>query len=339
MENTFPAYVVRSHEQSGVNAAVEQLKKEDLPNGDVTVQVQYSSVNYKDGLATIEKGGVVREYPMVPGIDLAGTVEESVSGRFAPGDRVISTGFEPGVSHFGGYSRYARLRSEWLVPLPSGLSEKEAMAIGTAGFTAALSVDALLQAGVTPDMGNILVTGATGGVGSMAVAILAKLGFEVTASTGKKKEQEKLLIDLGASQVISREEADAPAKGAMGKQLWAGVVDPAAGPALAERLKQVQYGGAVAVSGLTAGSRFESTVFPFIMRGIQLIGIDSVYCPMERRERLWNLLGGDWKPDRALELGIQEITWAQLPHTLENILQGGAVGRTVVNTMADIPTE
>ena len=339
MENTFPAYVVRNLEEGGVKAAVEQLRKEDLPNGDVTVQVQYSSVNYKDGLATIDKGGVVREYPMVPGIDLAGTVEESVSGRFAPGDRVISTGFEPGVSHFGGYSRYARLRTEWLVPLPPGLSEKEAMAIGTAGFTAALSVDALLQAGVTPDMGNILVTGATGGVGSMAVAILAKLGFKVTASTGKKKDQEKLLIDLGASQVISREEADAPAKGAMGKQLWAGVVDPAAGPALAERLKQVQYGGAVAVSGLTAGSRFESTVFPFIIRGIQLIGIDSVYCPMERRERLWNLLGGDWKPDRALELGIQEISWAQLPHTLENILQGGAVGRTVVNTMADVPTE
>ncbi|MEO2203978.1 acryloyl-CoA reductase [Paenibacillus pabuli] len=339
MENTFPAYVVRNLEEGGVKAAVEQLRKEDLPNGDVTVQVQYSSVNYKDGLATIDKGGVVREYPMVPGIDLAGTVEESVSGRFAPGDRVISTGFEPGVSHFGGYSRYARLRTEWLVPLPPGLSEKEAMAIGTAGFTAALSVDALLQAGVTPDMGNILVTGATGGVGSMAVAILAKLGFKVTASTGKKKEQEKLLIDLGASQVISREEADAPAKGGMGKQLWAGVVDPAAGPALAERLKQVQYGGAVAVSGLTAGSRFESTVFPFIIRGIQLIGIDSVYCPMERRERLWNLLGGDWKPDRALELGIQEISWAQLPHTLENILQGGAVGRTVVNTTEDVPTE
>ncbi|WP_337032179.1 acryloyl-CoA reductase [Paenibacillus illinoisensis] len=339
MENTFPAYVVRSQEKGRVKASVEQLKKEDLPNGDVIVQVQYSSVNYKDGLATIEKGGVVREYPMVPGIDLAGMVEESVSGRFAPGDRVISTGFEPGVSHFGGYSRYARLRSEWLVPLPPGLSEKEAMAIGTAGFTAALSVDALLQAGVTPEMGKILVTGATGGVGSMAVAILAKLGFEVTASTGKKKEQEKLLIDLGASHVISREEADAPAKGAMGKQLWAGVVDPAAGPALAERLKQVQYGGAVAVSGLTAGTRFESTVFPFIMRGIQLIGIDSVYCPMERREHLWNLLGGDWKPDRALELGIQEITWAELPHTLENILQGGAVGRTVVNTMAEIPTE
>lgn len=162
MKNHFNAYVVRKEEQGGVKAGIEQLKKEDLPNGDVTVQVQYSSVNYKDGLATLEKGGVVREYPMVPGIDLAGTVEESVSGRFAPGDRVISTGFEPGVSHYGGYSEYARLRSEWLVPLPPGLSEKEAMAIGTAGFTAALSVDALLQAGVTPAMGKILVTGATG---------------------------------------------------------------------------------------------------------------------------------------------------------------------------------
>ncbi|MCM3175381.1 acryloyl-CoA reductase [Paenibacillus sp. MER 99-2] len=332
MENTFPAYVVRKEQDGAVKAAIEQLRKEDLPNGDVTLQVQYSSVNYKDGLATIEKGGVVREYPIVPGIDLAGTVEESVSGRFAPGDRVISTGFEPGVSHFGGYSRYARLRSEWLVPLPPGLSEKEAMAIGTAGFTAALSVDAMVQAGVTPEMGKILVTGATGGVGSMAVAILAKLGYEVTASTGKKEQQEQLLRDLGASHVISREEADMPAKGALGKQLWAGVVDPVGGAALAERLKQIQYGGVVAVSGLTGGTAFESTVLPFILRGIQLIGIDSVYCPMERRERLWKLLGDEWKPDRALELGIQEITWEQLPQTLGAILQGEAVGRTVVNT-------
>lgn len=339
MKPHFNAYVVRKEEQGGVKAAVEQLKKEDLPNGDVTVQVQYSSVNYKDGLATLEKGGVVREYPMVPGIDLAGTVEESVSGRFAPGDRVISTGFEPGVSHYGGYSEYARLRSEWLVPLPPGLSEKEAMAIGTAGFTAALSVDALLQAGVTPERGKVLVTGATGGVGSMAVAILAKLGFEVTASTGKKDQEEQLLRDLGASDVISREEADAPAKGAMGKQLWAGVVDPTGGPALAERLKQIQYGGAVAVSGLTGGTAFESTVLPFILRGIQLIGIDSVYCPMERRERLWKLLGGEWKPERALELGIQEISLDQLPQTLETILQGGAVGRTVVNIISDLPSE
>ncbi|WP_145408793.1 acrylyl-CoA reductase family protein [Paenibacillus xylanexedens] len=333
MENTFPAYVVRKEQDGAVKAAIEQLRKEDLPNGDVTLQVQYSSVNYKDGLATIEKGGVVREYPIVPGIDLAGTVEESVSGRFAPGDRVISTGFEPGVSHFGGYSRYARLRSEWLVPLPPGLSEKEAMAIGTAGFTAALSVDAMVQAGVTPEMGKILVTGATGGVGSMAVAILAKLGYEVTASTGKKEQQEQLLRDLGASHVISREEADMPAKGALGKQLWAGVVDPVGGAALAERLKQIQYGGVVAVSGLTGGTAFESTVLPFILRGIQLIGIDSVYCPMERRERLWKLLGDEWKPDRALKLGIQEITWDQLPQTLGAILQGEAVGRTVVNTM------
>lgn len=332
MENTFPAYVVRKEQDGAVKAAIEQLRKEDLPNGDVTLQVQYSSVNYKDGLASIEKGGVVREYPIVPGIDLAGTVEESVSGRFAPGDRVISTGFEPGVSHFGGYSRYARLRSEWLVPLPPGLSEKEAMAIGTAGFTAALSVDAMVQAGVTPEMGKILVTGATGGVGSMAVAILAKLGYEVTASTGKKEQQEQLLRDLGASHVISREEADMPAKGALGKQLWAGIVDPVGGAALAERLKQIQYGGVVAVSGLTGGTAFESTVLPFILRGIQLIGIDSVYCPMERRERLWKLLGDEWKPDRALELGIQEVTWDQLPQTLGAILQGEAVGRTVVNT-------
>ncbi|WP_145412693.1 oxidoreductase [Paenibacillus xylanexedens] len=335
MKEQFQAYVIRKDDQKGVTANLEQLKKEDLPNGDVTVQVHYSSVNYKDGLASLEKGGVIRNYPMVLGIDMAGTVDESVSGRFAPGDRVISTGFEPGVSHYGGYSEYARLRSEWLVPLPQGLSEKEAMAIGTAGFTAGLSVDALLQAGVAPEMGKVLVTGATGGVGSMAIAILVKLGFEVTASTGKKQQEEELLRSLGASEVISREEADAPVGGAMGKQKWAGVVDPTAGPALAERLKQVQYGGAVAVSGLTGGNGFESTVFPFILRGIQLIGIDSVYCPMERRERIWNKLGGEWKPDRALSLGVREITLDQLPHTLENILQGGAVGRTVVRVSSE----
>ncbi|MBU5351040.1 acryloyl-CoA reductase [Paenibacillus silvae] len=335
MKEQFQAYVIRKHDQQGVTASIEQLKKEDLPNGDVTVKVHYSSVNYKDGLATVEKGGVVRQYPMVPGIDLVGTVEESVSGRFAPGDRVISTGFEPGVSHYGGYSEYARLQSEWLVPLPQGLSEQEAMAIGTAGFTAALSVDALIHAGITPEMGKILVTGATGGVGSMAIAILAKLGYAVTASTGKKQQEEALLRSLGAAEVISREEADAPIKGAMGKQQWAAVVDPTAGQALAERLKQVQYGGAVAVSGLTGGSGFESTVFPFILRGIQLIGIDSVYCPMARRERIWTKLGGDWKPDRALALGVQEITLEQLPHTLENILKGGAVGRTVVRICSE----
>ncbi|MEN1984881.1 acrylyl-CoA reductase family protein [Paenibacillus hubeiensis] len=339
MNTSFPAYVVRQDEQGRVHAAIEQLRKEDLPNGDVSVHVQYSSVNYKDGLAAAEKGGVVRHYPMVPGIDIAGVVEESVSGSFAPGDRVISTGYEPGVSHFGGFSRYARLSSEWLVPLPPGLSEKEAMAIGTAGFTAALSVDALLHAGVKPAMGPVLVTGATGGVGSMAVAILSRLGFEVTASTGKKAEQEPLLKRLGAAHVISREEADAPAKGALGKQLWAGIVDPTAGAGLAERLKHVRYGGAAAVSGLTGGPSFESSVFPFILRGVQLIGIDSVYCPMERRERIWKLLGGQWKPERALELGIQEISWAQLPQTLETILKGGAVGRSVLNTMTEPPME
>ena len=339
MKEQFQAYVIRKDDQEKVTANIELLKKEDLPNGDVTVQVHYSSVNYKDGLASIEKGGVVRNYPMVPGIDLVGTVEESVSGRFAPGDRVINTGFESGVAHYGGYSVYARLRSEWLVALPQGLSAKEAMAIGTAGFTAALSVDALLQAGITPEAGKILVTGATGGVGSMAIAILSKLGFQVTASTGKKQQEESLLRSLGAVEVITREEADAPVRGAMGKQVWAGIVDPTAGPALAERLKLVQYGGAVAVSGLTGGNDFESTVFPFILRGIQLIGIDSVYCPMERRERIWNLLGGDWKPDRALALGVKEITMEQLPDTLSNILQGGAVGRTVVRVSSQLPME
>ncbi|MDO7905745.1 acryloyl-CoA reductase [Paenibacillus sp. JX-17] len=325
----FEAFIVRNDEQ-GFRTGLEQVTPDFLPEGNVLVRVTYSSVNYKDGLAGTADGKIVRSYPFIPGIDLAGEVVESRDARYAPGDQVLCTGYELGVSHFGGYSQYARVQGDWLVRLPEGLSAKVAMAVGTAGFTAALSVHSLLDQGLAPESGPILVTGATGGVGSTAVAILSRLGFEVTASTGKAETQTALLKSLGAAHVISREEAQAVSKGALAKTQWAGIVDPVGGPATAEHLKRLQYGGILALSGLTGGGSFDATVFPFILRGVRLQGIDSVYCPMPLRSEIWNKLAEAWKPVKLLELGIQEVTLSELPDVLAAILQGQAAGRTVV---------
>ncbi|WP_438350221.1 acryloyl-CoA reductase [Paenibacillus sp. FA6] len=327
--NSFQAFMIRKDDQ-GFRSGVETLNIDQLPEGDVTVEVEYSSVNYKDGLANSSEGRIVKSYPFIPGIDLAGTVVESNHPRFQSGDVVLCTGFGLGEVHFGGYSRLARVSGDWLVSLPQGLNSKEAMGIGTAGFTAALSVERLILNGLTPERGPVLVTGATGGVGSVAVNILAQLGFEVVASTGKVDTQSEWLQQLGATLVVSREEIIAPPKGVLAKERWAGVVDPVGGSHLAGLLKTVQYGGGVALSGLTGGGSFESTVYPFILRGIQLLGIDSVYCPMEHRQAIWTKLGAAWKPVKVLEGGITEISLHELPDVLENILQGGAVGRTVV---------
>lgn len=328
-DHTFKAYMVRKDE-NGFRAGLEQLTLSELPDAEVTIQVEYSSVNYKDGLASIENGKVVRSYPVIPGIDLAGTVIESADHRFKKGDKVLATGYELGVKHFGGYSPYAKVPADWLVPLPDGLTTKEAMAIGTAGFTAAMSVQSLLSTGLRQDSGPVLVTGASGGVGSMAISILAELGFEVTASTGKKEQEQELLQKLGATKVITREEAYTKGKGPLSSERFAGVVDPVGGPMLSTLLGSVQYGGGVALSGMAGGYQFESSVIPFILRGVQLIGIDSVYCPAERRTQLWKQLAKEWKPKTALTLGIREITLEELPNTLESILKGHSVGRTVV---------
>lgn len=327
MAEKFKALVVNNEEQFTVD--VKELSFNDLPEGDVLLKVEYSSINYKDSLAAIPDGNIVKSYPFVPGIDLAGTVISSENPQFKEGDKVIATSYEIGVSHFGGYSEYARIPSEWLVPLPEGLSLKEAMVIGTAGFTAALSVQRLEENNVTPEKGKVLVTGSTGGVGSFAVSILSKLGYEVEASTGKESEHE-FLKSLGATSIVPREEVYDGKVRALGKQKWAAAVDPVGGEPLASLLSQIHYGGSVAVSGLTAGTKLPSTVFPFILRGVNLLGIDSVYCPMDTRLKVWNRLATDFKPDNLEQLIQQEITLEQLPEILPTLLKGQAKGRTIV---------
>lgn len=327
MVDNFKALVVNNEEEFTVK--VKDLSVKDLPDGDVLIKVEYSSINYKDSLATIPDGNIVKSYPFVPGIDLAGVVISSEHPQFKEGDEVIATSYEIGVSHFGGYSEYARIPAEWIVPLPKGLTLKEAMVIGTAGFTAALSVLRLEENNVSPEKGKVLVTGATGGVGSFAVSILSTLGYQVEASTGKESEQE-YLKNLGATSVIPREEVFDGKVRALGKQKWQAAVDPVGGEPLASLLSQIEYGGSVAVSGLTGGTKLPTTVFPFILRGINLLGIDSVYCPMETRLKVWSRLATDFKLANLEELIQQEVTLEQLPDVLPILLQGQARGRILV---------
>ncbi|WP_027953590.1 NADPH:quinone oxidoreductase family protein [Halobacillus kuroshimensis] len=327
MSEAFKAFVVNKTEDD-FTADIQSLTLNDLPEGDVTIQVHYSSVNYKDGLASTPNGKIVQSYPFVPGIDLAGTVVSSADSRYEEGQKVIVTSYELGVSHYGGYSEYARVPGDWIIPLPENLSLQEAMIFGTAGFTAALSVHKLEEAGVKPDDGSILVSGATGGVGSMAVAMLKKRGYHVTASTGKASEHD-YLKHLGAEDIIPREELSPEKVRALSKQRWAGAVDPVGGKTLATILSETKYGGAVAVSGLTAGTSVPTTVFPFILRSVNLLGIDSVYCPIETRKTIWNRIADDLKPEDLDEMK-NEITFDQLPQTLSDILEGKTRGRTIV---------
>ncbi|MFD2130370.1 acryloyl-CoA reductase [Pseudogracilibacillus auburnensis] len=327
MVENFKALVV-NQDESEFTVNIDTLDLDDLSKGDVVIRVAYSSVNYKDGLAAIPNGNIVRQYPHVPGIDLAGTVVSSSNKQFKEGDEVIATSYEIGVSHYGGFSEYARIPADWIVPLPKGLTLKEAMTYGTAGFTAALSILRLEQNGLRPENGPVLVTGATGGVGSTAVAMLAKLGYDVVASTGKSSEHD-YLYSLGAKEIISREELQPDKIRPLDKQHWAGAVDPVGGDILAYVLSATKYGGSVAVTGLTGGLKLPTTVFPFILRGVNLLGIDSVYCPMEVRKHLWDRMATDLKPDLLSEL-TNEITLDGLSTTLKNILAGKLKGRTVV---------
>lgn len=327
MDN-FRAFIVNKTEDD-FSAEVKTVSLEDLPDGDVVIKVAYSSVNFKDGLASIPNGKIVRSYPFVPGIDLAGTVVSSKDSRFSEGDEVIATSYEIGVSHFGGYSEYARIPGDWIVPLPDGLTLREAMVFGTAGFTAALSVHRLEENGLTPDKGKVLVTGATGGVGSVAVSMLAKRGYHVVASTGKESEHD-YLRNIGAAEIIGRDEVAGEKIKPMDKQFWAAAVDPVGGKTLAAILSKLDYNGSVAVSGLTGGTDVATTVFPFILRGINLLGIDSVYCPMETRKLLWHRMATDLKPEGLLETIQNEVTLAELPEVLSRILKGENRGRTIV---------
>jgi acrylyl-CoA reductase (NADPH) len=327
MDN-FKAFMVNKTDHD-FSAEVKTIGLDDLPAGDVMIKVAYSSVNFKDGLASIPNGKIVRSYPFVPGIDLAGTVVSSEDNRFKEGDEVIATSYEIGVSHYGGFSEFARIPAKWIVPLPKGLNLREAMVYGTAGFTAALSVHRLEENGLTPEKGKVLVTGATGGVGSVAVAMLAKRGYHVVASTGKESEH-NFLQEIGAAEIISREDLAGEKIKPLDKQLWAAAVDPVGGKTLSAILSKLDYNGSVAVSGLTGGTDVPTTVFPFILRGINLLGIDSVYCPMETRKLLWQRMATDLKPEGLLGTIENEVSLEELPGVLSRILKGENRGRTIV---------
>lgn len=326
--SSFKAFVVNKTSE-GFTAGLTDLSQSDLPAGEVLVQVAYSSVNYKDGLASIPDGKIVRTYPFVPGIDLSGTVVESSDSRFKAGDEILATSYDIGVSHYGGYSQYARLKADWIVPLPQGLSLKEAMALGTAGFTAALSVHQLEKNGLTPANGPVLITGATGGVGSVAISILKKLGYTIAASTGKTEEHD-YLKSLGVSDILGREETSAESTRPIEKERWAGSIDAVGGSTLAYLLRSTKNAGSVAACGNTGGPNLTTTVFPFILRGVNLLGIESATCPMELRRHLWQQLASDYKPDTLLDTIGKEASLEELPQVLAAILKGGVRGRTIV---------
>lgn len=301
---------------------------DNLPENEVTIEVHYSGINYKDGLAVLPEGKIVNQYPFIPGIDASGVVIESKSDRFQVGDEVIVTSYDFGVSYFGGYSEFIRVPAEWVVPLPQGLSLKEAMILGTAGFTAALSIDALESSGVRPETEKIAVSGATGGVGSLSTAILAKRGFSVVASSGKKDAKD-FLQKFGVSEVVSREAFQPEKIRVLDKQLYAGAIDCVGGKPLSYLLTAVQYGGAVTTCGMSAGGKLDTTVFPFILRGVQLLGIDSVLCPMQKRTQIWQRLATDFKLANLEELAT-EINFQTLPEALHQVMNGGVTGRYLV---------
>ncbi|MBR9836831.1 MAG: oxidoreductase [Rhodobacteraceae bacterium] len=326
----FNALVVEKDEASGETAAsVRQLALEDLPEGEVTVAVEYSTLNYKDGLCLGSGGGLVRRYPHVPGIDFAGTVEASDDDRYAPGDKVVLTGWRVGEAYWGGYAQKARVKADWLVPLPDGLDTRSAMAVGTAGFTAMLAVMALEDHGLVPGKGPVLVTGAAGGVGSVATAILGHLGYEVAAVTGRP-EQEGYLRDLGAARIVAREELAETVKRPLESETWAGCVDAVGGPMLARVLGQMIYGGSVAAVGLAGGAQLPATVIPFLLRGVNLLGIDSVMQPFDNRLRAWRRVARDLPMDR-LEAMIRPAVLGDLPALGADILKGQVKGRVVVD--------
>jgi acrylyl-CoA reductase (NADPH) len=331
MGEPFSALLLREADGK-VSAAVETIDEAALPDGDVTVRVAYSTLNYKDGMVLKGLGRLVREYPHVPGIDFAGTVESSSAPGYRPGDSVVLTGWHVGETHWGGYAQKARVRSEWLVPLPRALDARQAMCIGTAGFTAMLCVMELEEHGITPASGPVLVTGANGGVGSVAVALLAKAGYAVHASTGRMALAGRLKA-LGATEIVPREElAEAPQRPLLSER-WAGAVDAVGGAPLAAMLPQIRYGGAVAACGLSAGTALNTTVIPFLLRGIRLLGVDSVMCPLDRRKAAWARLATDMTGE-ALDALSDVVPLAALPGLADRILKGETCGRIVVDVNA-----
>lgn len=325
--STFKAIVIDKAE-SGQSVALKDFDEKDLMDGDVTVRVESSTINYKDGLAITGKAPVVRRFPMIAGVDFAGTVAQSSHPDWKPGDKVICNGWGLGETHLGAYAQKARVKGGWLVRLPSTMSVRDAMAVGTAGYTAMLSVMALERAGVTPDKGPVIVTGAAGGVGSVAVALLSKLGYQVVASTGRLQEAD-YLKGLGASEIIDRKELSGPAK-PLAKERFAGGVDSVGSTTLANVLSMTRYGGAVAACGLAGGMDLPTSVAPFILRGVSLLGVDSVMCPIEKRVAAWRRLEIDLDRQKLAAM-TTEIPLVAVIDTAPSIIGGGVRGRIVVN--------
>jgi acrylyl-CoA reductase (NADPH) len=329
----FRALVVEKDDEGKTHASVQEVDESRLPEGEVTVAVEYSTVNYKDGLCIGPGGGLVRHYPHVPGIDFAGTVEASTDDRYRPGDRVVLTGWRVGEAHWGGYATRARVKADWLVPLPEGLDARQAMAVGTAGLTAMLAVIALERHGLAPGQGPVLVTGAAGGVGSVAVALLAALGHEVAAVTGRP-EQAEYLRGLGATEIVDRGEFAEVTKKPLESERWAGCVDAVAGAMLGRVLKQMKYGTSVAAIGLAGGAAIEGALItPFILRGVNLLGIDSVMKPYADRVEAWGRIARDL-PMEKLEAMVEPARLDDLPELGRKILKGQVRGRVVVDVRA-----
>lgn len=327
------ALLVEKSEDGAPQASVQDIDESRLPEGEVTVAVEYSTLNYKDGLCIGPGGGLVRNYPHVPGIDFAGTVETSDDSRFRPGDKVVLTGWRVGEAHWGGYAQKARVKADWLVPLPDGLDTRQAMAVGTAGLTAMLAVMALEDHGLTPEQAPVLVTGASGGVGSVAIALLARLGHEVAAVTGRP-ENADYLKDLGATEIVARDELAEPSRKPLEGERWSGCVDAVAGAMLGRALKQMKYGTSVAAVGLAGGAAIEGALItPFLLRGVNLLGIDSVLQPYDNRRRAWDRIARDL-PLEKLETMVETARLEDLPELGARILKGQVKGRVIVDVNA-----
>lgn len=324
----FTAFQVIQTETQTYQGSIIEESLDALPPGDVLIRVQYSSLNYKDALAATGHPGITKKYPHIPGIDAAGLVVSSAVPQFKPDDPVLITGFDLGVNTWGGFAQYIRVPADWIVPLPEGLTLRDSMILGTAGLTAAFCIDALMENKITPDSGEILVTGATGGVGCLAVSLLAKLGYKVIAVTGKSHGYD-WLKRLGATEVIARSQMTNKSGKPLLKGRWAGVVDTVGGQILTTAIKSTQYGGCITACGLVAGTDLNLTVYPFILRGVRLIGIDSVQCSREKRRFIWKQLAKEWKPPHLAQLTVA-IKLTKVSEQIEKILRGENLGRVLI---------
>lgn len=327
MVEKFKAFVVDQDDNGIVSNSYKELTKDDLPDGDVLIKVHYSGINYKDALATQDHNKIVKQHPMVPGIDLAGTIEETNAPGFEVGDKVIVTSYDLGVSHYGGFSEYARVKSEWVIELPEDLTLEEAMIYGTAGYTAGLAIEQLEKSGMSIEGKEVLVRGATGGVGTISLLMLNNLGYDVIASTGRDDAEEKLK-KLGAKEVIGRlpEDNSKPLE----KRTWQAAIDPVGGENLPYIVKRLDNNGSVALIGMTGGNNFETTVFPFILRGASIIGIDSVFTPIKLRKRVWRRLAKDLKPQQLHDIK-HVISFDEIPKAIDQVINHHNTGRIVID--------